>query len=210
MIQLVGEGKRGEAGALPELVRRLLLALSVYGLEVKGRAIFCHRANMTNDSSELQGCVDLVRYDAQVSALMIVFDADDDCAAQHVPRMQSWIGAANPAFPWAILMVTREYEAWFLASLESFRGRYGVRDDAEYRGDPERVRDCKGVLRRFIPDYTPPTYQAKLTAVMDFRLVYRRCGDFRRLVRAIVHIATELNETPVIPSDWTTPDETVG
>src|SRR2546426_7135782 len=45
--------------------------------------------------------------------------------------------------PCAVVLAHREYEAWFLASLESLRGRRGIRGDAEAHPDPEEPRDRK-------------------------------------------------------------------
>ena len=53
--------------------------------------------------------------------------------------------------PCGVVMAQREYEAWFLAAIESLCGQRGIVSDALYPQDPEQVRGAKGVVSRFMP-----------------------------------------------------------
>ena len=50
--------------------------------------------------------------------------------------------------PCYVVMPNREYEAWFLATIESLRGTRGIRDDATPHPDPESPRGAAEELRR--------------------------------------------------------------
>ena len=190
MIQPVIEG-HGEDQAFPTLLRRLLAALGTYAVDV-APARRCPKDQMVDNEQQFKRMLDLVRPpELGIYAIIFLFDADDDCARKYVPQMRRWVEEAAPV-PTSIVMVTREYEAWFLAALESLRGKYGIADDAIYEGDPEQKRDAKGALRQFMPNYRPATYQEKLSAVIDLALAYQKSPTFRRLTREVLQIAASL------------------
>ena len=107
-------------------------------------------------------------------------------------------------------MATREYESWFLATIESLRGARGIRTDATSHSDPESRRGAKAELRRrMTPNrkYTEKADQTALTAQFDMATAYRRCRSFRRMVNVFGQIAASagitLGQWP--PTDWMTP-----
>jgi hypothetical protein len=202
MLQIVVEGK-GEAYAAPTLVRRLIYELGVYTVGVKGRARFCPRNRMIASESFFKNEFDNVRADPEATALLYLFDADDDCARHHILRMNQWADEAAAGIPWGIIMVTREYEAWFLAAIESLRGQRGIPLDATYPDNPELKRDAKGEMRRFLPTYSPTVDQTGLSAIIDLQMAYRNASTFRKLVDRVCGILRGLGEEPTIPESWT-------
>lgn len=85
----------------------------------------------------------------------------------------------------AVVLADREFEAWFLASLESLRGKRGIRADAQWTGDPEAVRDAKGALRALTERsiYSPTVDQAALVSLMDLDQTRTRSRSFDKLCR---------------------------
>ena len=86
-----------------------------------------------------------------------------------------------------MVMAKREYEAWFLASIEALRGRRGVLPEATPHPDPESPRDAKGKLeRRMRPgaSYSASVDQVAMTGHLDLESAYRGCRSFRKLVSA--------------------------
>jgi len=78
----------------------------------------------------------------------------------------------------------REYEAWFLAAIESLRTHDLIRTDAESHPDPERPRGAKEQLKNrlaFGRVYSPTKHQAALSDSFSLELAYRRCRSFRKL-----------------------------
>jgi hypothetical protein len=82
------------------------------------------------------------------AGILVLFDADDDCPRELAPTLECWAREAAGGRPCAVVMAKREYEAWFLASIEGLRGRRGVLPDATSHPDPESPRDAKGKLER--------------------------------------------------------------
>lgn len=122
-------------------------------------------------------------------AVLILFDGDDDCPADLGPTVQTWATAAAAGTPCHVVLAHREYEAWFLAAIESLRGRRGVRDDAEHHPDPERPRGAKEQLEaRMQPGatYLETTDQPALSALFSTAGRLRSVtvvSQARRLVR---------------------------
>ena len=105
------------------------------------------------------------------------------------------------------VVAVREYEAWFLAAIESLRGTRGIRLDATSHTDPESPRDAKGELQARMGAgrvYAPTVDQAALTQQMDLATVHRRCRSFRRMVRVVGELVAAMGG--VIPPTWS-PEE---
>jgi hypothetical protein len=73
----------------------------------------------------------------ECAAILIVFDSDDDCPKHLAPQVQSWAASEAAPVPCFVVMPTREYEAWFLATIESLRGVRGILPQASSAPDPE-------------------------------------------------------------------------
>ncbi len=89
------------------------------------------------------------------------------------------------------MLAHREYEAWFLASIESLAGQYGLPEEIQYVGDPEAKRGVKEWLSAHMPKgepYDETYHQPKMTAKMDMDLAYSRSRSFRRMVHAVEQI----------------------
>ena len=137
----------------------------------------------------------------------MLFDADDDCPKDLAPTLGGSAREASRGKPCAVVMANREYEAWFLASIETLRGKASILPDATSHYDPERPRDAKGQLDLRMPfgaSYSPTVDQASLTAHLNFRSAYRRCRSFRKLVSAFGDLATAAGAAPAVwpPISW--------
>jgi hypothetical protein len=104
-------------------------------------------------------------------------------------------------------MAYREYEAWFLGSIESLRGQRGIRTDAESHPNPEQPTGAKGHLEARMEEersYHETTDQPALTALFDLAPAYRRCRSFRHLIKVFGELATagglDLGDWP--PAEW--------
>ena len=204
IIQPIVEGQ-GDEAAVPLLLRRLRDEAQAWGLEV-GKPQRRRRTQLVKKDS-LQIAVRLAALHEDCAGILILFDADDDCPAELAPALEQWAREAAREIPCAVVMANREYEAWFLASMEALRGRAGVLPDAASHGDPEAPRDAKGELERRMSagaSYSPTVDQAPLTAHLDLQSAYRRCRSFRKLVTAFGALATAAGVAPVVwpPAPW--------
>ncbi len=132
--------------------------------------------------------LDAHREYADCAAVLVLFDIDDDNPCEIGPAVAQRIRqhqAQRGAYPFSIVVVCahREYESWFLASLESIHpGQRGP--DA-----PETLRDPKNWLRRYF-GYQPVRHQAQYTQAIDLSLAQERSRSFRRLLHAFEQLAS--------------------
>lgn len=204
MIQPIVEGQ-GEEVALPLLLRRLRDEAQAWGLEV-GRPHRKRRTQLVKKDS-LQSAIKVAALRENCAAILVLFDADDDCPKELAPTLEGWAREAAGGKPCAVVMANREYEAWFLASLEALRGRAAILPDATSHSNPETPRDAKGELERCMErgaSYSPTVDQAALTAHLDLASTYRRCRSFRKLVSAFGNLAVAAGVGPTVwpPRSW--------
>ena len=202
MIQPVVEGQ-GEEKAFPILLRRLLPELGCY-LDVGSSPFRSKRTQMIREL-DFKRAVQIAALKPGTCAILVLFDADDDCASTHVPNMLVWAQEVIPQMPCGVVMARREYEAWFLAAIESLRGQRRIHQDAAYLDDPEQVRAAKAALSRFMPQNTPYSEtadQPALSALFDLRTAYQQASSFRKLVKELCRILEELGHEPAVPLDW--------
>ena len=198
-----GEAARPATGEDPSsavLVARLLAKLECWSLHAK-RQVFrlgSYGAFFRGDKLERA-----IRYHTQFpdcAALVVLLDMEDECPAEKARELTSRIRSLG-SLPFSVVVVCakREYEAWFLASLESIH-------DSRFEGDPESVRDAKGWLRRGY-GYRPTRDQASYTSRIDIGIAARRSRSFARMMHALAQIAAANMEgrvivTPDPARDW--------
>ena len=204
IIQPIVEGQ-GDLAAVPLLLRRLRDEAQAWGLEV-GRPHRKQRTQLVKKDS-LQSAVRVAAMRENCAAILVLFDADDDCPKELAPTLEEWAREAAGGKPCAVVMANREYEAWFIASIEALRGRAAILPDAVSHPDPEAPRDAKGELERRMTrgaSYSPTVDQAPLTAHLDLEIAYRRCRSFRKLVSAFGALAAAAGVPPAVwpPAAW--------
>jgi hypothetical protein len=209
-IQPIVEG-HGEMEAIPVLLRRLRNEAEVYDLDVN-RPIRKKRSELVNEV-QLRETVRLAMKQEDCAAILILFDSDDDCPREKGPEVQAWARDEAHDTPCAVVLAHREYEAWFLAAVESLRGHRGIREDAVSHPTPEAPRGAKKQLQdRMIAGrrYNETLDQPALSAVFDLTAAHSRCRSFRRLVNAFGQLATAVGAglpTPWPPSEWVAEQE---
>jgi len=188
----------GEVNAIPVLFRNLLGHHQAYDIRVD-RPIRQPRSRLVKEDT-FKATVAVARKQPDCSAIVVVFDADDDCPAELGRQLLRWGAAQLGNFPLYVIVAKREYEAWLIASLETLRGKRRIRADALLPPDVESVRDAKGWLSEQMPrelPYSPTSDQAALTAIMDFRLAHRNSGSFRKLWKDLSRIVLTLKGATV-------------
>ena len=204
-IQPIVEG-HGDVKALPVLLRRFRDEAEIWDVDI-GTPIRRPRHRLVREEGVSQA-VRLALLQPDCGAVLILFDGDDDCPADLGPTVQNWATAAGEGAPCHVVLAHREYEAWFLAAIESLRGRRGVRNDVEPHPDPERPRGAKEQLEaRMQPGatYLETTDQPALSALISLPAAYRRSRSFRKLADSFANLvrAMELDVGVWPPPAWT-------
>jgi len=135
----------------------------------------------------------------KADAILVVLDADDECVNRGPnnglgPELLTRAQNVASHVPLAVVVANREYEAWFLASLTSFRAMGLLRRKVRLPGRivPESQRDCKGLIANLMGcKYEEKVHQLALTCGLTFspRTKYRSPSygkllrDLERLTR---------------------------
>ncbi|MGB0386788.1 MAG: DUF4276 family protein [Ardenticatenaceae bacterium] len=183
IISLV-EGK-GDKQALPTLITKVLSDLNNWNW-YPGPPIIVHSLGRLR--KQLEWYLSNAASHNNCGAILIELDLDDGCPKKEALQLAEEIRLLNLAVPVAIVFACREYEAWFLASLPTIAGHYGLPKDLIYEGDVESKRDVKGWLRAHMPQrrkYTPTSDQKRFTSLIDLELAHDKSRSFQRFYHAI-------------------------
>lgn len=181
----------GEVDAVRVLVRRIAQEGGIHHVHIL-TPIRVPRGHFHPGSTRLEHAVRLAAYQVAGSgALMVLFDADDDCPAQLGPSLQAYLTQLVPHVPSAVVLAHREFETWFLAALESLRNVRGIRPDAVTPADPESIRSAKEYLRNLVDpsrQYRETVDQAALASRMDLATARSRSASFDKFCREVLRL----------------------
>ena len=197
-VSCIVEG-HAEESALPILLRRLWQEL-VPNLDLRiVRPIRRSRKKLIKPN-ELEKAVDFAaRQVMPPRAVLVLIDADDDCPAELGPQLVLRAKQARSDVATGVVLAKREFEAWFLAAIESLGGRRGLAQDLKVVSDPESMRDAKGALTRNMAGsqaYSPVPDQSALTAVFDMKLARQRSDSFDKCWREVERLFAEASREP--------------
>lgn len=190
MILPIVEG-HGEVTAVPILIRRIIAHYAPEAYVDVGRPIRVSRAGLVQ-SNGIERTVELAARQTQATdGILILLDADDNCPRELAEALLTRGRTARPDRAIAVVVANREYEAWFLASATSLRGKRGLADDMEPPPNPEAIRDAKGWLAHHAGhgfSYKPTIDQPALTQLFDLEQAYA-ARSFRKMVKDVVALA---------------------
>jgi len=181
VIVPIVEGQ-SEVESVPVLLRRLLEERQRSDVQI-ARPVRVHRNKVVKEG-EVERAVALARRNReQCSAVLVLLDADDDCPAELGPELLKRIAEAHGDLRSAVVLAKREFEGWFLGSLESLRGVRGIPDDASSPPNPEEIRGAKELLSKVMAGtYVETTDQPALAAEFDLNLARKRCPSFGKFM----------------------------
>lgn len=115
------------------------------------------------------------------------------CPAQLGPLLLERVRSARRDIPSAVVLATHEFEAWFLAALESLRGTSGMLDTAVSPPNPEGIRGAKEWLTRHMSPrqrYSEVLHQPAFAAGLDMSAA-KRADSFEKLYRDVARLLVE-------------------
>lgn len=170
MLKIVAivEG-HGETKAVPVLLRRI--SARVAPTELLNVQTVRVTRNKIVKANVLERIIETAtRTSGRDAKILVLLDADDDCPKEVAPALLRRAHAARRDRDIRVVLANSEFEAWFLASIESLAGRYGVGANATRPSDPEAIRNAKGWLSKVMPPnrpYKPTRDQAPLAKAFD-------------------------------------------
>lgn len=186
----------GEVEAVPILIRRIAWDLYPELPIVVDRPIRAPR-NLVVKEGELERRIELAaeKIDGQ-GAIFILLDSEGNCPAHFGPALLHRALQTRNDLPIAVVIANCEFEAWFIAAVESLRGKRGLRNDINPPNDPEAIRGAKEWLyQRMKTGYTyrEKRDQPALTALFDIEQA-RQADSFDKCYRDIVYLLEELQK----------------
>lgn len=181
MIVPLVEGQ-SEVEAVPLLLRRIGYHLAHWDVGVAKP--FRVKRNKIVKEGELERAMELALRDREgATALLVILDADDDCPVELAVELKRRAVACTD-LPVAVVVANREFEGWFLGSLESLRGIRGVGEEAVCDPEAEEVRAAKARLADAMvgKGYVEVDDQPALVEGMDLELAAQNCRSFRKLM----------------------------
>ncbi|MCC6321192.1 MAG: DUF4276 family protein [Phycisphaerales bacterium] len=166
----------GEVDAVPVLLRRLHPTLSVSRpVRVKRQRII----NPTEIDKYARMVEANIRQGEGRGGVLVVLDADNQCAAELGPRLQEQFARALGNRIVRVVFAVREFESWLVAG-----------DDACTEVADE-ARGGKAWLAQRLGRYSPTADQPRLCAQLDLSRAERTSRSFRRMLKAISELAAD-------------------
>lgn len=206
----------GESDAAPELIGRILREYQRHNVRPSSVKKAQGVGGLTRVGG-LERLLQLACNEADASGILVIRDADELCPRDVARDFARRARAVNPRIPVAIVVAKCEYEAWFLASLESIAGaeidgRPGILANATC-DEPESERSAKGWITRHMPGsraYKETLDQLAMTRLIDIGHAQRNSRSFRRLCKAVIELCNAIDSgigmvTPIIADSELSP-----
>ena len=194
LIVPVIEG-RGDALALPRLLERILHErLGRYDIRIaRGKQ------NVVNAKDKGQLTAHLGRYllhaarKPRCDGILVLVDTDEHCCPINLANhLRAQIATSGTGKPVEIVCACQEYEAWFLASIDTIKGNLYISNSSTLVVPAEGQRSPKGWLSAQMPrgrSYKPTSHQLPLTELVDLDLAHQNSRSFRRLCHAVEQLS---------------------
>ncbi len=118
------------------------------------------------------------------SMVLVLFDADEDLPCVLAPQLLDVLRNQCAHLDVAVVLPNPEFETWFAAAAASLT-RYFNLDATAPSPHPERARQRKGAIRRWMGHYSETIDQVRLTEAMDLNLCRSRSPSFDKLCREL-------------------------
>lgn len=189
-IALILEG-HGDVAAGCSLVAKAAASFGkqVYASEPPIRA---GNAVKLKRAGELERHLRLAASREDVDQILLLVDLDDGCPAELANEFNARAAPVSQETGKKIhiCFCVREYEAWFLASIDVIRAQhpeYGIPEDIAFP-NAETIRAAKGALERACRNrgYKQMRDQHSFTKKLDVRELVVRSRSFRKFVKSVL------------------------
>ena len=130
------------------------------------------------------------------AGILVLIDADKDCPLNLAGELRGQYESSRVNVPVEIVCAKEEYEVWFLASIDSIRGRASIPADSVLDNTVESQSSPKSWLTHSMPPgraYKPTLHQELLTAHIDLQMAYDNSRSFRRMCHALEQLADAIS-----------------
>lgn len=132
----------GEVEALPLLLRRMFEHKGRWNIKIQ-RPINAHGISNIIKPNGLERFLRLASKRDSCDAVLLLLDAEGDCAKEVAEQLSTRAKIYNPLMPTAVVAAKHHYENWILGSAETIAGQRGLQKDLDIINDPESIPDPK-------------------------------------------------------------------
>ena len=186
----------GDVEAVQILIQRIAEVIQLPH-EVKIQATIRTPKSKLVKPGELERAVDLAaRKLSGRGAVFVLLDSDEDCPLELGPALLARAHQARNDLPIAVVLAKREFESWFIASIESLAGHTGFPAQVQAPQDPESIRGAKEWLTQQMQggrSYSPTLDQPTLARVFSMETALQT-DSFSKCHRDLSRILLELSE----------------
>ena len=180
----------GDVAALPGLLTRILPErydrTDVIVAQGKSKVVVAN--GRMKLESKLEQFLQHAHNKPKCAAILVLLDADDDCPVDVSRHLSHRSEQFHLSCPVEVVCAHREYESWFLVSLDTIRGQGLIPDTASISAPVESINNPKQWLTDQMPPgraYKETTHQASFSELIDVGLAYNKSRSFRRLCHAL-------------------------
>lgn len=134
---------------------------------------------------DLDRAVRLQRLRAEGGGVLVLVDADEDDPVELRGELLSAISEDQRSEA-RVVVAVKEYEAWFLAGIESLREHRSVKATAAYDGDPEEPANAKQRLSALMTEpYQETIHQVAFSSLLDIETARQRSQSLQIFVTEV-------------------------
>jgi Domain of unknown function (DUF4276) len=177
----------GDIEAVPELLRRILYDIyHAYDWQI---AHPLRANNLTALRQRVDSFMGYAHGIPDCGAILVLLDLDDGCPKDEALSLAHVIrNGYHYSHPVAVVLAHCEYEAWFLASLDTIAGNCDLPKELSYPQPVENRRGVKEWLTEQMPPgiaYSETHHQVRMTQFIDLALAQSHSRSFQRLCHAV-------------------------
>jgi len=179
-----------EAESIPAFLRRVLQDRGVFHVE-PDRAIREHRQRLVKKEIFVNR-VRMAQLREDCSAVLVLFDADDDAACELGPSLRKFSEDEGIAVPTCVVIAVREIESWLIAGAESLRDYRGISCDLSPPDPAESIRGAKERLDRHMQSgYKETIDQLPLLLKFDYAAARKLAPSLDKFLRDVEGLIQE-------------------
>lgn len=166
----------------------------VFDVQV-ARPIREHRARLVRHDVFLNR-VRMAGFVEGCTAILLVFDADDDAACELGPALARLAREAGVPAPCRVVLAVKEIESWLIAGIESLRGYRGVPADICIPERPEGIRGAREWLdQRMTRGYKQTIDLDPMLQNLDYRAARESAPSLDKFLRDLDSLVREMQTT---------------
>jgi hypothetical protein len=182
----------GEIDAVPNLLTRILHEQECYHFQVHQPALNASGGDNIKKPGGVEKFVRLAMLKNDCAGILVLLDSDGEfCPIEKAKELTERVRMIGTTCPVAVVIAHCEYEAWFLASIETVCAHEHLPNELIYNRDCEATRGAKKWFTDQMQGsriYKETLHQLEFTRLLDVEKTRSNSRSFRRFCHAVEEI----------------------